>query len=769
MAAQDDLPRIASYLEPFRSQYHFSPASGWIGDPDGMVYADGTYHLFWWGKATSRDLVHFDQVTIGNCFALIGDPGIGDYYTGSAVIDRENTAGFGKDRMIALYTIPGNPQCQGLSVSTDETYDSLLYYPGNPVLQREGVNDFRDPCVQWDPERNRWLMAIALSQKRQIAFYASDNLRDWTWLSDFGPLGAVEGQWECPDLLRIRDAQGKERWALIVSVSPNREQYFIGDFDGERFIVDERLLAYLTRGTGLDGIVLQDFEDGWGDWTAEGSLADTLPAADTDLAHLGTGYLKTRTESNSEKGSLTSPPFVLEKNAIQFLLGSSKADTKLCIQLLVDGEPVRRSFGDGTGFMKWNGWDVSEYRGRKAQIRILDQSATGFLAVDQIMMTDTLLNTQSEHALWLDAGMDFYASRSFKDVDGTLDHLPLMGWMTNWAYANITPAIEVEGFRSQRGTLSLARDLHLTEIRGLPRLTQTPVAALETLRGASFEMALPLTEGTQPLPGFQPEANQYELEAVFTPAGDDSTFGFELLCGDGKCLRLTYSASVHTLTLERQGCSGVSIAGFSRTVQAPLPLHNGQLKLHLYIDRQSMELFGDDGAFVMTALTFPGEEQTGIRVFSSDDTLLSYRAWMLDSIWPGHIQPRPIQVDDRDPEVVYTGEWTRFGDLKDCLEGSCSYTDDGTVSWTFTGTSVDWYGFLDQNLGIVRVSMDGETVLDALDLYAPGPSRQKLFSKTSLSPGQHTITVRTTGQKNPASEGTGMAHDAFVCLPCVQE
>ena len=119
-------PLITDYQEKYRSQYHFSPASGWIGDLDGCVYYKGKYHMFWWGKGTSEDLVHFDQVTVGNCFALIGDPGLGDYYTGGAVVDVNNTAGFGENKLIAIYTIPSSPQTQGISWSVDDTF---VYLP----------------------------------------------------------------------------------------------------------------------------------------------------------------------------------------------------------------------------------------------------------------------------------------------------------------------------------------------------------------------------------------------------------------------------------------------------------------------------------------------------------------------------------------------------------------------------------------------------------------------------------------------------------------
>ena len=223
---------ITDYQEPYRSQYHFSSATSWIGDPDGYVYYDGTYHLFWWGKATSKDLVHFDQQTIGDTFAITGENILNDFFTGSAVIDKDNTAGFGENSMVAICTIPTSPQKQAIAYSLDDTFNSLHYYDGNPVLEHETASAFRDPTVFRDEENNHWTMVIALPDDHAVAFYSSPDLKEWTFLSEFGRIGAQSGAWECPDLFRMTADDGAEKWVLIISVGPNLEQYFVGEFDG---------------------------------------------------------------------------------------------------------------------------------------------------------------------------------------------------------------------------------------------------------------------------------------------------------------------------------------------------------------------------------------------------------------------------------------------------------------------------------------------------------------------------------------------------------
>ena len=237
------------YNETYRPQFHFSPEYGWMNDPNGMVYLDGEYHLFYqynpygtkwqnmhWGHAVSTDLNSWTYLP-----TAIAPDSLGAIFSGSAVIDVNNTAGFGKNAMVAIYTSAGRVQSQSIAYSTDKGR-TFTKYEGNPVIPNPGIPDFRDPKVFWHNESNQWIMSLAT--KQTITFYGSANLKSWTRLSEFGDgIGSHGGVWECPDLIPLT-YNGKTKWVLIVSINPggpnggSATQYFIGDFDGKTFRAD---------------------------------------------------------------------------------------------------------------------------------------------------------------------------------------------------------------------------------------------------------------------------------------------------------------------------------------------------------------------------------------------------------------------------------------------------------------------------------------------------------------------------------------------------
>lgn len=247
-----------SYHEPYRPQVHFSPKEKWMNDPNGMVYYKGVYHLFFqyypkdivwgpmhWGHAISKDLMHWKQLPI----ALYPDS-LGYIFSGSAVVDYENTSGFGKNSKIPMVAIFTNHDPKLEKTGSDKFQnESIAYslddgntwtkYAGNPVLKNPGIKDFRDPKVSWYAPGKKWLMTLATKDK--ITFYSSPNLKNWTKESEFGKtIGAHGGVWECPDLFPLK-LNGKSYWVLLVSINPggpnggSATQYFIGNFDGKTF------------------------------------------------------------------------------------------------------------------------------------------------------------------------------------------------------------------------------------------------------------------------------------------------------------------------------------------------------------------------------------------------------------------------------------------------------------------------------------------------------------------------------------------------------
>ncbi len=238
--------------EQYRPVYHHTPAYGWMNDPNGMFYKDGVWNLYFqhnpygsqwenmtWGHSTSTDLVHWK---------FQGDPvqpdALGTVFSGSAVVDKENTSGFGKGAVIALYTSAGESQTQSMVYSTDNG-KTFTKYEGNPVIT-SNVPDFRDPHMFWNEDIKKWNMILAAGQHMEI--YSSDNLKDWKLESSFGETyGNHGGVWECPDLMKMKvRGTDKEKWMLICNINPggpfggSATQYFIGDFDGHKFTCESK-------------------------------------------------------------------------------------------------------------------------------------------------------------------------------------------------------------------------------------------------------------------------------------------------------------------------------------------------------------------------------------------------------------------------------------------------------------------------------------------------------------------------------------------------
>ncbi|THU36093.1 glycoside hydrolase family 32 protein [Niastella caeni] len=344
-----------AYKEPHRPQIHFSPKEKWTNDPNGMVYHNGIYHLFFqyypdstvwgpmhWGHATSKDLVHWQQQPI----ALYPDS-LGYIFSGSAVVDKNNTSGFGKNGktpLVAIFTHHdpkgekegrNNFQNQSLAYSLDDG-KSWTKYNGNPVLKSPGITDFRDPKVFWHEPQKKWIMTLAT--KDRITFYSSPDLKNWTKESEFGKeLGAHGGVWECPDLFSLDD-NGKKVWVLIVNLNPggpnggSATQYFIGDFNGNKFTPMDSSTRWLDYGpdeyagitwcnTGARKIFLG--------WMSNWSYANVVPTAtwrnamtiprELKIKHVGTA-IHVASEPVAELNSIRLNPVALSPGARKIAL-----------------------------------------------------------------------------------------------------------------------------------------------------------------------------------------------------------------------------------------------------------------------------------------------------------------------------------------------------------------------------------------------------------------------------------------------------------------
>jgi fructan beta-fructosidase len=377
------LAQVPTYQEPFRPQFHFTPGKNWMNDPNGLVDYQGEHHLFYqynpfgtvwaptisWGHAVSTDWVHWKELPVA-----IPATNTVSIFSGSAVVDKRNSSGFGtrgNPPMVAIYcvnymvastdpkdgsVIPAGTQAEDIAFSTDRGR-TWTPYANNPVLNplKDTSIDpanFRDPKVFWYEPTQQWIMAVALSSQHMIGFYSSTDLKNWTKLSDFGPANAVGGVWECPDLFELPVNRGSDhewnfqaedgdqwkkpghdKWVLVVNVNPGSvaggsgAQYFIGDFDGKQFTADD----IIDPSVPPPGTVFQNFEGsttfaglGWtptGDFVGKGPVTGSLPGQSPVTGFLGKQFVDTFFNGDASEGTITSPPFTVNSQYINLLVG----------------------------------------------------------------------------------------------------------------------------------------------------------------------------------------------------------------------------------------------------------------------------------------------------------------------------------------------------------------------------------------------------------------------------------------------------------------
>jgi fructan beta-fructosidase len=271
------------YDEPWRPQYHFTPARNFMNDPNGLVYYQGEYHLFYqhnpqgaewghmsWGHAVSADVLHWRHLPL----AIPEQPSF-MIYSGSAVVDSHNSSGLCSHAesqntgcLIAIYTAAGaHSQAQNLAFSNDRGR-TWTNYPGNPVVDLQQP-DFRDPKVFWYEAQKKWVMVAVFADEKQLKILDSPDLKKWTLRSTFGPLDATKGQWECPDLfpLPLDNNPGRSKWVLVINRNPGAPaggtgvEYFVGSFDGEKFITEAPAGQELWADYGKDFYATNSFSD----------------------------------------------------------------------------------------------------------------------------------------------------------------------------------------------------------------------------------------------------------------------------------------------------------------------------------------------------------------------------------------------------------------------------------------------------------------------------------------------------------------------------
>ncbi|BCW71311.1 glycoside hydrolase family 32 protein [Arthrobacter sp. NicSoilB8] len=478
----------------YRPQHHYTADRNWLNDPNGLIYANGTYHLFYqhnpsgnewgnmsWGHATSADLLHWDEQPV----AIVCDEQEA-IFSGSAVLDRNNTSGFGtpdNPPLVAIYTSaysPASPlggrQAQSLAYSTDDGA-SWTKYSGNPVADR-GSAEFRDPKVFWydGTAGNYWVMVAVEALDREVVLYKSADLKSWEYLSTFGPANATGGVWECPDLfeLPVDDDPGTTKWVLVVNLNPggiaggSAGQYFLGTFDGVTFV-------------------------------SESTVTEGLQQDDSRMVEYG----------------------------------------------------------------------------------------------------------------WLDWGRDYYAAVSFSNSpDG---RRLMIGWMNNWQYGGVTPT------SGWRGALTLVREVRLATRAGRVVLMQAAVDPFEN-GGATIysEARRPLAAGTHWLPA-EASGDVLRIDAEFEP-GAAGEVGLLLRAGGAEQTVLAYDSATGVLSLDRTTCGNTDFhESFASVERVTVPLEDGRLRLRIFLDRCSVEVFAQDGAATITDQVFAAESSARLGLFADCD------------------------------------------------------------------------------------------------------------------------------------------------------
>ena len=413
--------------EKFRPIYHHTPAYGWMNDANGLVYKDGEYHLYFqynpygskwgnmhWGHSVSKDLVHWTHEQ-----PAIARDTMGHIFSGSCVVDHNNTAGFGKDAIIAFYTshkgLPGNhqrqQQCIAYSLDNGRTYTK---YEGNPVVTPfDGLENFRDPKVFWYAPQNKWVMIV--SADKNMRFYESKDLKKWSYMSEWGAgYGPQPNQFECPDFFEMAvdgNAQHK-KWVMIVNINPgfvyggSGTMYFVGQFDGHKFTCDTAPNDVKWLDWGKDHYATVTYSNTPGriiamPWMSNWQYANLTPTQQFRSQNALPRELKLYTADNGEL--LVSAAPVKETEALRNKatdLGSfegekqAKIDNEGAFELDFD---LQAGTADKCGVELANakGEKVSIYYDAKAQRFVMDRAESGITEFGNKVEPHQLDNAQS--------------------------------------------------------------------------------------------------------------------------------------------------------------------------------------------------------------------------------------------------------------------------------------------------------------------------------------------------------------------------------------
>ncbi|KAI1154132.1 exoinulinase [Nemania diffusa] len=695
-----------TYNEIYRPQYHFTPAKNWMNDPNGLILHNGVYHLYYqynpggttwgnisWGHATSTDLAHWTHHPV----ALLarGYPGelTEAFFTGTVVADPQNTSGFGtngKVPLVAMYTsyyptsqtlpsgksVTGAQQAQSIAYSLDDGYTWTTYDAANPVIPtpptpyEDQWRDFRDPFVFWHDATKKWISVISVAQLHKLLIYTSSNLKEWTLASEFGPVNAVGGVWECPSIVPL-PLDGDEtniKWVAQIGLNPggppgvtgSGTQYIVGTFDGTSFVADPDPPSPAPTSTGATATTTatttatasttnppSDCSDPWGfngsgtyadcGWTATGGLIGEGPtqgtlAGQNPVSGYKGGYVSTFLSGDATTGTLTSPPFTINDTRINFLIGGGNAPGVQCLNLRVQGQVVRTQTGADAETLVPKSWDVTDLMGQTAVIEIVDQSTGGWghILVDEISFSQASAEPHGPN--WMDYGPDFYAAATFGGLP-YLSHLNI-AWMNNWQYGGVIPTAP------WRSMMSTIRKISLKTIGGRAALIQQPLVDVARLQTKTYSRSFAtVAEGNQLIPLSEKTLDVTVTFSDRAAVSSSSQFGIILRATSdlAQQTRIGYDFSTKRLFVDRSKSGNIGFDGtFASTYYAPLePASNGKVTMRILLDWSSVEVFGGQGEVAISAQIFPQNNGTDARLFSSGGSTgdVTIHAKILGSVW----------------------------------------------------------------------------------------------------------------------------------------
>ncbi|MDR2809943.1 MAG: GH32 C-terminal domain-containing protein [Tannerellaceae bacterium] len=633
--------------------YHFYPS----GDPTGLFYLDGRYFNNW-GSAASTDFVHWQftsqRKNSMQARQLLRDPAISESIkdslrrqmvrlggSGSIILDHNNASGLGKNGHPPLLSFwhnearPFRTQGIGLAYSND-TATTWTRYEKYPILDINS-REFRDPKVFRHEKTGKWIMAIGWAEVPKILFFRSDNLIDWELMSEFGPWGATNGVWECVELfpVAVDDNPDNIKWLMVHSVQPFNGQYFVGEFDGERFVMDPDFVQqYTFEQYRPEGDILFNFEQGIDDWKMEGNAFVQSPSSQAlyrqgaIMGKEGKFFLNSFHKEMTSTGQITSPEFTISQDFINFKIGGGYAPNKESVNLLINDRIVRSETGRNSNNLQWASWDVTEYRGQKAQIKVIDDMVDGYgcIYADHFVLSNKAADTTDlEKSFWIDYGPDFFAVRAWNNYAPQEKRNIWTAWMSSWRYTGEEPV---------GGIQSIPREVKLKTFPEGIRLIQQPVKELQSLRKKQMKTIAHTFDGLWIPVGIKPASNAYELIVEFENV-DAKEFGLKLCVGNKEKTIVGYNVDTEELYVDRRDSGFDEFIGlFPKINKGPLKNRYGKVKLHIFVDNCSIEVFANDGETTISSKIYPDPASTGIEFFAGKGQVkvTSANLYELDSI-----------------------------------------------------------------------------------------------------------------------------------------